>query len=57
MLLLEMQHGEEDAFLSCITLAEAQVVQMIMEEDEGLCVSDQLIYFLNKLGHITGMGS
>lgn len=56
MLLLEIQHGEDDAFLSCITLAEAQVVQMIMVEDEGLYVSAQSIYFISKLGHITGMG-
>lgn len=39
MPLLEIQHGEEDMFLSRVTLAEAQLVQTLMAEDEGLHVS------------------
>ncbi|GMP67042.1 hypothetical protein CsSME_00027165 [Camellia sinensis var. sinensis] len=54
--LLEIQHGGEDVFLSGFTLAEAQLVQTLVAEDEGVYVSAQSIYFMSKLGHIPGMG-
>ena len=53
---LEIGHGEEDVFLSGFTLAEARAVQTILAADEGLYVSAQLIYFMNKLQHVSGMG-
>ena len=55
-LVLEIKHGEEDVFLSGFTLAEARVVQDILAIDEGLYVSAQLVYLVNKLQHLPGMG-
>jgi len=53
---LEIEHGMEDVFLSGFTLAEAWVVQNILAVDEGLYVSAQSVYLMNKLPHIPGMG-
>ncbi|GMP81320.1 hypothetical protein CsSME_00036072 [Camellia sinensis var. sinensis] len=53
--LLEINHSDEDMFISGFTLVEAQVVQTILVEDEGIYVSAQSIYFMNKLRHILGM--
>ncbi|KAF5934632.1 hypothetical protein HYC85_030803 [Camellia sinensis] len=55
-LVLEIVHGKEDVFFSRFTLAEARAVQPILAADEGLYVSAQSIYFMNKLQHMTGMG-
>lgn len=52
---LEITHGDEDIFLSGFTLAEAWVVQTILAADEGMYVSSQSIYFMNKLQHVPGM--
>lgn len=54
--MLEINHGEEDVFLSGFTLAEARVVQNILAADEGLYFSAQSVYFMNKLQHMPGMG-
>ena len=53
---LEIDHGEEDVFLSGFTQAEARAVQNILVVDKGLYVSAQSIYFMNKLQHMPGMG-
>ncbi|KAF5934201.1 hypothetical protein HYC85_030372 [Camellia sinensis] len=53
---LEINHGDEDVFLSGFTLIEAQVVQTILAVDEGVYVSAQSIYFMNKLRHVLGLG-
>ncbi|KAF5934572.1 hypothetical protein HYC85_030743 [Camellia sinensis] len=53
---LEIEHGTEDVFLSGFTLAEAQVVQNIMAVNEGVYVSAQSVYLMNKLQHVPGMG-
>ncbi|GMP56299.1 hypothetical protein CsSME_00020845 [Camellia sinensis var. sinensis] len=37
--LLEINHSDEDVFLLGFTLAEAQVVHMILATDEGMYVS------------------
>ena len=55
-LVLEIEHGMEDVFLSGFTLAEARVVQNILAVIEGVYVSAQSIYLMNKLQHIPGMG-
>ncbi|KAF5933166.1 hypothetical protein HYC85_029337 [Camellia sinensis] len=47
--MLEIEHGAEDVFLSGFTLAEARVVQNILAIDEGLCVSAQSVYLMNKI--------
>ncbi|KAF5932738.1 hypothetical protein HYC85_028909 [Camellia sinensis] len=46
---LEIEHGTEDVFLSGFTLAEARVVQNIMAVNEGMYVSAQSVYLMNKL--------
>lgn len=48
-LVLEIDHGEEDVFLLGFTLVKAWIVQNIFAADEGLYVSAQSIYFMNKL--------
>lgn len=53
---LEIIYGEKDVFLSGFTLAETRAVQTILATDEGLYVSVQSIYFMNKLQHVPGMG-
>lgn len=53
---LEIVHGEEDVFVFRFTLAEARAVQTILAADEGLYVSAQSIYFMNKLQHMPRMG-
>ena len=53
---LEIEHGMEDVFLSGFTLAEARVVQTILAVNEGVYVSAQSVYLMNKLQHIPGMG-
>ncbi|GMP47060.1 hypothetical protein CsSME_00014988 [Camellia sinensis var. sinensis] len=53
--LLEINHGDEDVFLSGFTLVEAQMVQTILVEDKGMYVSAQSIYFMNKLWYILGI--
>ncbi|KAF5934569.1 hypothetical protein HYC85_030740 [Camellia sinensis] len=55
-LVLEIEHGTEDVFLSGFTLAEARVVQNIMAVNKGMYVSAQSVYLMNKLQHILGMG-
>lgn len=50
--LLEINNGDKDVFLLGFALAKAQVLQIILDEDEGMHVSDQSIYFMNKLQHI-----
>lgn len=55
-LVLDIEHGAEDVFLSGFTLAEARVVQNILAVDEGLYVSAQSVYLMNKLQYIPGMG-
>lgn len=53
---LEIVHSEEDVFLSGFTLAEARVVQDILAFDDGLYVSAQSVYLMNKLQHVPEMG-
>lgn len=53
---LEIKHGMEDVFLSGFALAEARVIQNILAVNEGLYVSAQSLYLMNKLQHIPGMG-
>ena len=53
---LEIEHGVEDVFISGFTLAEARVVQNIMAANEGIYVSAQAVYLMNKLQHIPRMG-
>ena len=43
-------------FLFGFTLAEAQVIQNILAADECVYVNAQLVYLMNKLQHILGMG-
>lgn len=50
-------HGKEDVFLSGFTLTKARVVQdMLVVDEEGLYVSAQSVYLMNKLQHVPGMG-
>ena len=53
---LEIEHGMKDVFLSGFTLAEARVVQNILAINEGVYVSAQSVYLMNKPQHIPGMG-
>ena len=53
---LEINHGDQDVFLLGFILAEARVVQTILVANEGMYISAQSIYFMNKLQHIPGMG-
>ncbi|KAF5933032.1 hypothetical protein HYC85_029203 [Camellia sinensis] len=53
---LENEHGAEDVFLSRFNLAEARVVQDMLAIDEGLYVSAQSVYLMNKLQHMPGIG-
>ena len=46
---LEIEYGTVDVFLSRFTLAAARVVQNILAVDEGLYVSAQSMYLMNKL--------
>ena len=53
---LEIEHGMEVVVLSGFTLAEARVVQNILAVNEGVYVSAQSVYLMNKLQHIPEMG-
>jgi len=54
--ILEIEHGTKNLFLLGFTLAEARVVQNILVVDEGVYVSAQSVYLMNKLQHIPGIG-